>query len=106
MGSEKSGTRGKTNNPNGRPKGVPNKVTTDIREEFRNFLDHASQDIIDLFDQLKADNPKQALDSIKDYAEFVLPKLARTEYTGLDGEEIKVDHNVTVKFLNGNSNTE
>ena len=71
--------KGKTNNPNGRPKGSKNRVDEAIRAQFEFFVRNASEDIQNLFEQLKAENPKQALDAIKDYAEFVLPKLARTE---------------------------
>lgn len=71
--------KGRTNNPNGRPKGSKNRADEAIRAQFEFFVRNASEDIQDLFQQLKAENPKQALDAIKDYAEFVLPKLARTE---------------------------
>lgn len=68
----------------GRKRGTPNRVDAALRAQFEQFLYYASDDILDLFERLKAENPKQALDAIKDYAEFVLPKLARTEQRLVD----------------------
>lgn len=79
MGSENSGPRGRVNNPRGRPVGSKNKVTEDIRLEFQEFLHHASPKIVQIWEQLLEENPKEALSAIKDYAEFVLPKLSRVD---------------------------
>lgn len=78
------------NKTGGRKKGVKNRADAALRAQFEFFLTHASEDIVKLFDQLKAENPKQALDAIRDYAEFVLPKLARTELTGKNGGDFIV----------------
>ena len=77
---------GVSNNPKGRPRGSKNRADAVLRAQFEMFLTYASQDIKDLFDKIKDDNPKQALDAIKDFAEFVLPKLQRTENQNLDKE--------------------
>lgn len=63
----------------GRPKGARNRIDEAIRAHFEIFLMDASEDIQELFEKLKKESPKQALDAIRDYAEFVLPKLARQE---------------------------
>lgn len=63
----------------GRSKGTENKVTKEVREHFASFLHYASPEIQGLWMKLAEDNPKDALAAVKDYAEFVLPKLARTE---------------------------
>lgn len=81
----------------GRPKGSKNRADENIRAQFEFFLNHACQDIVDLFDQLKQDNPKQALDAIRDYAEFVLPKLQRTDSNVNHSGE--VDMNAKVTFV-------
>lgn len=78
--------KGRTNNPNGKPKGAKNKVSEEIRVEFKMFLHYASPKIIELWEKLLEDNPKEALSVIKDYAEFVLPKLARVEHKTSDDQ--------------------
>ena len=74
-------------------------MTKETREHFATFLHYASPKIVELWDQLHKENPKDALNVIKDYAEFVLPKLARKELTGEDGSEIKVNSSVTVTYV-------
>lgn len=68
----------------GRQKGTPNRATQIIRAEFEQFITYASPKIIELWESLLKDNPREALNVIKDYAEFVLPKLARVENQDLD----------------------
>lgn len=63
----------------GRKKGTENKVTREVREHFASFLHYASPQIQELWMKLAEENPKDALSAVKDFAEFVLPKLARTE---------------------------
>lgn len=87
------------NKSGGRVKGSKNRADENLRAQFAFFLNHASQDIVALFDKLKSENPKQALDAIKDYAEFVLPKLARTEHTGADGGTIDTKTEIIVTHV-------
>lgn len=92
MGSANSGPKnGQVNNPNGRPKGSKNRISQDIRLEFERFLMHATPQINALFDQLVQENPRDALNAIKDYTEFVLPKLQRVEVQDLDKDGEKTD---------------
>lgn len=69
----------------GRQKGTKNRIDEAIRAQFEFFVRSASDDIQELFAKLKEENPKQALDAIRDYAEFVLPKLQRVEQK-IEGE--------------------
>jgi hypothetical protein len=82
--------KGKTNNPNGRPKGIPNKVTQDFRDTVRRLLEDNSQNFGrwlslvaegDGSEQGKPD-PGRALDLIAKLAEFAAPKLGRIEHAG------------------------
>jgi hypothetical protein len=62
----------------GRPSGVPNKVTTSIRDKFQQLLDGYS--IEQMVKDLKAiDNPKDRMMIISNFSEFIVPKLSRSE---------------------------
>lgn len=61
----------------GRRKGSLNKVTAEVRSKFSQLVDSYS------WEELKADldslEPKDRLSTLATYAEFVLPKLQRTQ---------------------------
>lgn len=65
--------KGKTNNPNGRPKGTPNKITADLREFIGLLLN-------DNLEQLRADfeklEGKDRLIVMERLLSYVLPKLS------------------------------
>jgi hypothetical protein len=73
------GVKGKTNNPAGRKKGVPNKVTQTMRERINAFLD-------DNFEIVKADfkklEPKDKLLFYTKLLTFGLPQLKAVEHSG------------------------
>lgn len=75
----------------GRPKGVPNKVTTEFRETVRKLLDDNAENVGTWITQVangcgdvKAD-PAKALDLLAKLAEFAAPKLGRVEHVGEGG---------------------
>ena len=87
----------------GRGKGTPNKVTGEARELFQAFVDRRAADIDRLWNEVangrwikqgkrnvfvQAD-PAQALNILGRMAEYVLPKLQRTEVTGPGGGPIQ-----------------
>lgn len=80
----------KTNNPNGRPKGAPNKVTVEFRETVRALLEDNAENVsrwLNLVaegDGTEDGNPDpgKALDLLAKLAEYAAPKLARTEHVG------------------------
>lgn len=61
----------------GRKKNTPNKVTATARERFKLLLD--SYDETKMQEDLNSLSPKDRLSFISDIAEFVIPKLSRTE---------------------------
>ena len=81
-------------NRNGRPKGLPNKVTTEARELVKNILDANLPKIQEWLEStangIKDDNdkyivypnPAKACDIVQNLIEYTVPKLARTEMVG------------------------
>ena len=81
-------------NRNGRPKGIPNKVTQEARELVKNILDAnlpkiqewleaTANGIRDENDKyIVYPNPAKACDIVQNLIEYTVPKLARTEMVG------------------------
>lgn len=67
--------KGKTNNPNGRPKGVPNKTTTDLRMWINNFIDKNRTQIQK---DWKALEPKERILMFEKLLKYSLPTLQAT----------------------------
>jgi len=65
--------KGRTNNPNGRKKGVPNKVT----QEHRKLINKLISCPKDLEEDLKVLEPKERIDAIIKLLEFTTPKQSR-----------------------------
>lgn len=71
--------KGQTNNPNGRPKGSTNKSTEAAKQIVVDFVGKNVEEMQELFDIIKKDDPKKAFDILYAGLEYVIPKLARTE---------------------------
>ncbi len=68
--------KGHTNNPNGRPKGKPNKVTTEMRTFLKSVLEQNQRQITK---DLKALEPKERLIILEKFMSYVVPKQAQQE---------------------------
>jgi len=62
--------KGTTNNPNGRPKGKPNKTTDELRVMVQNFIDDNLQTLQADFDKLES---KDRLNFMERLLKHVLP---------------------------------
>jgi hypothetical protein len=82
--------KGHTNNPNGRPAGVPNKATSDIKEAYQKLIEKNLDNLTDWLEQIALKDPEKAIRILSDLSEYVIPKLARQELTGKDGEKINI----------------
>ena len=82
----------------GRPKGSKNRDTAHVKEAISAFVQKNSKKVDALFTQLCAEDPGKALQIYFGAAEYVLPKLARTEATVEHSG--KMDHSVKVDFGN------
>ena len=69
----------------GRPKGMPNKATVILREAIANLLERNAPNMDRWLNEVADKDPHKALDIIQKLSEYHIPKLARTEVTGLDG---------------------
>jgi uncharacterized protein (UPF0305 family) len=76
--------KGKTNNPNGRPKGTPNKITQDMRQWLSTVIDKNRRQIER---DLKALEPKERLQMLEKLMQYVIPKQQAVSADVNDGRE-------------------
>lgn len=69
-------TKGKTNNPNGRPKGKPNKVTGEVREWIKAIIEKQRPQ---LEKDLKALEPAERWRIVEKLMQYVVPKMQAIE---------------------------
>ena len=71
--------KGVSGNPNGRPKGIPNKNTGKIRDAFQKLIEQNLDNMTLWLTKVAENDPKGALDLLSKMAEYTTPKLARVE---------------------------
>ena len=88
-GNANSGPRkGTSNNPKGRKPGSINKVTKDIKEAYRLLIENNIPNFNRWMDKIAEKDPEKAIKILSDLSEYVIPKLARQEFTGKDGDPL------------------
>jgi len=81
--------------PGGRPKGCPNKATSNAREAIARFVDANAERLVGWLDQIAEKDPDAAFKAYMSVVEYHIPKLARSELTGKDGDKLQIN---IVKF--------
>ena len=80
--------KGQSANPNGRPKGSKNKATQQIREAYQKLTENNLDNMTVWLAQIAANDPAKAMDLMLKLSEYIIPRLARTELTGNDGDDL------------------
>lgn len=75
----------------GRAKGTPNKITRDIRATITLLSQRNVGELEALIDRVAKQDPARAAALHIQILEFNIPKLQRTEMTGLDGAALSVE---------------
>jgi hypothetical protein len=78
-------------NREGRPKGSPNKVTKDLRDAYKEFVENNVPHFQKWISEVAADNPAKALELVASLSEYFMPKLQRTELDVKADEGFKLE---------------
>ena len=72
----------------GKKKGTLNKNTRMIREAYQKLTEDNLDNMSIWISQVAGDDPAKALDIMIKLSEYIIPKLARQEMVGNDGEDL------------------
>ena len=97
--------KGKTNNPNGRPKGTPNKITADLRLKINAIVE---KQIESIESDLQSLEPMQRLQIVEKLISYCVPKLQaqsfEIDFTKLSNDQL--DCVINQLNINDNANDE
>jgi len=88
--------KGKTNNPEGKPKGTPNKITGEMREFLKKILEKELGNLPHLLNKL---SPEKKAEIIVRLLPFVLPKINDINIEMPEQKELKIK--IIRKIING-----
>lgn len=75
-------------NRKGKKPGTVNKTTKHIREAYQKLTEDNLENMSIWLGRIAAEDPAKAMDTMIRLSEYILPKLARTELTGNDGDDL------------------
>lgn len=78
----------------GRVKGTPNKATANAREAIARFVDGNADRLQGWLEEIAADEKQGAVAAMRcflEVLEYHVPKLARVELTGKNGEAVRLE---------------
>lgn len=80
--------KGKTNNPNGRPKGSPNKLTSDLKNRIAQIVENGFENVESDLEALEA---KDRVNAYLKFLEYLLPKQRETkiDVSSLSDDEVE-----------------
>ena len=81
----------------GRSKGTPNKDNSLFKAALNELFESNADKIVGWLELI--DEPEKRFDILNKFAEFVYPKLARTEMSGIDGGAIEHKHRVVERRI-------
>lgn len=82
----------------GKQKGTVNKTTRDIKAAYKQLIEDNLDNLTAWLEKIAEKDPEKAIRIISDLSEYVIPKLARSEHTGVDGKDL----NTTIIFKDFN----
>ena len=80
--------KGQSGNPEGRKPGTPNKTTKEVREAYQRLTEANLDNMSIWLSQIAGEDPAKAMDLMLRLSEYIIPKLARQEMVGNDGEDL------------------
>lgn len=77
--------------PNGRPKGVPNKATTEFKEGLTKLFHYAAPQMVTWLEQI--DDPERRFEILAKFANYLYPKLSSTDmnHGGQSGNPVVIN---------------
>ena len=94
--------KGKTNNPNGRPKGTPNRTTKEAKEFLDQIMFGQLDNMNEALENLKGKDYSRYLDACSKLFAYVLPK--QTDITSGGEKIVPMMPTVIIKTKNGSYN--
>jgi len=79
----------------GRPKGIPNKTTTEIKEAFQMLLE---DNLPTLQRDISSLAPKERVNFMLELASFIIPKMKSVDLTADKKETILIDFSEDISF--------
>ncbi len=80
--------KGQSGNPEGRKPGTPNKTTKEVREAYQRLTEANLDNMSIWLSQIASEDPAKAMDLMLRLSEYIIPKLARQEMVGNNGEDL------------------